>query len=68
MRTIEYNSHFKRVRKDPHRRALEADFAVIIKALASRVGVPELTRVAFKPSGQAEWVSRSVWECVVKCL
>jgi mRNA interferase YafQ len=37
MRTIEYTSQFKRdfkrVRKGPHRRALEADFASIIKVL-----------------------------------
>jgi mRNA-degrading endonuclease YafQ of YafQ-DinJ toxin-antitoxin module len=39
MRTIEYTSQFKRdfkrrVRKGPHRRALEVDFARIINALA----------------------------------
>jgi mRNA interferase YafQ len=38
MRTIEYTSQFKRdfkrVRKAPHRRALEVDFASIINALA----------------------------------
>jgi mRNA interferase YafQ len=38
MRTIEYTSQFKRdfkrVRKGPHRRALEVDFASIINALA----------------------------------
>ena len=39
MRTIEYTSQFKRdfkrVRKGPHRRALEADFPRIINALAT---------------------------------
>ena len=48
MRTIEYTSQFKRdfrrVRKGPHRRALEADFSRIINALATDQPLSEKRR------------------------